>query len=257
MGADINRQRWCEGRVQEVYRWTEKLYSIRVMADVKPFTAGQFTKLGLIIDGELVSRPYSYVNAPHETPLEFYFVTVPDGPLTNRMAQLAAGSSIEVMCSASGFLTLDEVPEAAHLWMLSTGTAIGPFLSILKTAQPWQRFERVVLVHAVRYADELSFPETLRELHEAHPDQFEFIPVVSREDTGFALRARIPALIEDGRLEQRAKLAISVADSQFMICGNPDMVEATTDVLQARGLERNRRRSPGQITGENYWKAGS
>jgi ferredoxin--NADP+ reductase len=253
MGVEIDRKRWCEGRVQEVYRWTDKLYSIRVTADVNPFSAGQFTKLGLAIDDELVSRPYSYVNAPHETPLEFYFITVSDGPLTSRMVQLAAGDSIEVMRNAAGFLTLDEVPHAPHLWMLSTGTAIGPFLSILKTDEPWRRFERVVLVHAVRSAAELSFADTIQALRGAHPEQFEFVPVVSREDTGFALRARIPALVEDGRLEQRARLHISAADSQVMICGNPDMVKTTSAALQARGLERNRRRSPGQISVENYW----
>jgi ferredoxin--NADP+ reductase len=253
MAVEIDRKRWCEGRVQEVYHWTDKLYSIRVMADVNPFTAGQFTKLGLAIDDELVSRPYSYVNAPHERPLEFYFITVPDGPLTNRMVQLAAGDGIEVMRNAAGFLTLDEVPEATQLWMLSTGTAVGPFLSILKTDQPWQRFEQIVLVHAVRHAAELSFPETIQALRGAHPDRFQFIPVVSREDTGFALRARIPALVEDGRLERRAGLKITAADSQIMICGNPDMVKTTSAALQARGLERNRRRSPGQISVENYW----
>ena len=253
MGMEIDRKRWCEGRVQEVYRWTDKLYSIRITAEVNPFTAGQFTKLGLVIDDELVSRPYSYVNAPQETPLEFYFVTVPDGPLTNRMVQLAAGDPIEVMRNAAGFLTLDEVPDAPHLWMLSTGTAIGPFLSILKSEQAWQRFERVVLVHAVRSAAELSFATTIQALRDTHPGQFEFVPVVSREDTAFALRARIPALLEDGRLEQRVRLKISAADSQVMICGNPDMVKATSATLQARGLERNRRRTPGQVSVENYW----
>jgi ferredoxin--NADP+ reductase len=253
MATEIDRKRWCEGRVQQVYRWTDNLYSIRVMADVNPFTAGQFTKLGLVIDDELVSRPYSYVNAPEETPLEFYFVTVPDGPLTNHMVQLATGDAIEVMRNAAGFLTLDEVPAAAHLWMLSTGTAVGPFLSILKTNQPWQRFEQIVLVHAVRYAAELSFQDTIQGLRDAHPGRFQFVPVVSREDSGSALRARIPALVEDGRLEQRAGLTIAAADSQVMICGNPDMVKTTSAVLQARGLERNRRRSPGQISVENYW----
>jgi ferredoxin--NADP+ reductase len=253
MSVEINRNRWCEGRVKEVYRWTDKLYSIRVMADVNPFSAGQFTKLGLVIDGELVSRPYSYVNAPHTVPLEFYFVTVPDGPLTSRLVQLRSGDAIEVMRGASGFMTLDEVPEAAHLWMLSTGTAIGPFLSILKTEQPWQRFERIVLVHAVRHAAELSFADTIAQLHGAHPDRFGFVPVVSREATDFALRGRIPDLVNDGRLEQSAGLPISAADSQVMICGNPDMVKTTAASLQARGLERNRRRAPGQITMENYW----
>jgi ferredoxin--NADP+ reductase len=220
---------------------------------VQPFTAGQFTKLGLVIGDELVSRPYSYVNAPHETPLEFYFVTVPEGPLTNRMVGLMPGDAVEVMSRASGFLTLDEVPEAPHLWMLATGTAIGPFLSILKTAQPWQRFERIVLVHAVRLAAELSFSDTLQSLQRRHPGRFHFVPVVSREDTTFAYRARIPALIEDGRLEQHTGLPIDAATSQVLVCGNPDMVKATSATLFSRGLARNRRREPGQVTVENYW----
>ncbi len=249
----IDRKRWSQGRVRELHAWTDKLYSVRVDAPVQPFKAGQFTKIGLFIDDQLVSRPYSYVNAPHEEPLEFYFVTVPDGPLTNRLVELAPGDPIEVMSKASGFLTLDEVPQAPQLLLLSTGTAIGPFLSILKTDQPWQRFERVALVHAVRLAEELSFAETIAGVRAAHPDKFDFVPVVSREDTDFAFRARIPALIEDGRLEARLGLTIAPQTTQVMLCGNPDMVKATSATLAARGLQRNRRREPGQISVENYW----
>jgi len=253
MTKAIDPKRWCEGRVHALRQWTDKLYSIQVEADVDTFTAGQFTKLGLIIGDEFISRPYSYVNAPGESLREFYFITVPDGPLTNTMIKLERGDPVQVMRKASGFLTLNEVPAAPHLWMLSTGTAIGPFLSILKTAEPWQRYQRIVLVHAVRLAEELSFAETVQSLRNAHPDQFEFIPFVSREDTDFAIKARIPAAIESGRLEDRAALEITPGNSQIMICGNPDMVKSTQSVLQERGLTRNRRRAPGHITVENYW----
>jgi len=249
----IDPKRWCEGRVHALRQWTDKLYSIQVEADVDAFTAGQFTKLGLVIGDEFISRPYSYVNSPDETVREFYFVVVPDGPLTHAMIELKAGDPIQVMRRASGFLTLNEVPDAPNLWMLSTGTAIGPFLSILKTSEPWQHYQRIVLVHAVRLAQELSFAETIETLRERHPDQFDFIPFVSREDTDFAIRARIPAAISDGRLEKRSGLAITPENSQVMICGNPDMVKSTQSVLQERGLARNRRREPGHITVENYW----
>lgn len=253
MANTIDPKRWCEGRVHALRQWTDKLYSIQVEADVDAFTAGQFTKLGLIIGDEFISRPYSYVNAPDETPQEFYFVTVPDGPLTSAMTGLKAGDPIQVMRKASGFLTLNEVPAAPQLWMLSTGTALGPFLSILKTTEPWQCYQRIILVHAVRLAEELSFVETVETLRNAHPDQFDFIPFVSREDRDFAIRARIPAAISDGRLEERAGLVITAENSQLMICGNPDMVKSTQSVLQERGLARNRRRAPGHITVENYW----
>jgi len=253
MTVKIDPKRWCEGRVHALRQWTDKLYSIQVDADVDVFTAGQFTKLGLVIGDEFISRPYSYVNAPGETPREFYFVTVPDGPLTNAMVRMKAGDPIHVMRRASGFLTLNEVPDAAHLWMLSTGTAIGPFLAILKTREPWQRFQRIILVHAVRCAEELSFADSIATLRDSYPEQFDFIPFVSREDTNFAIKARIPAAISDGRLEERAALEITADTSQVMICGNPDMVKSTQATLQERGLARNRRREPGHITVENYW----
>jgi ferredoxin--NADP+ reductase len=253
MTLDIDTKRWCEGRVRDLQQWTDTLFSIRLEADVDPFIAGQFTKLGLEIGDELVSRPYSYVNAPDDPLLEFYFVTVPDGPLTNKMVELKSGDAIWVMRRAAGFLTLNEVPDSRHLWLLSTGTAIGPFLSILKTEQPWQRFERVVLVHAVRLAAELSFRQTIESLRSRYPTQFQFIPFASREDTDFAIRARIPASIADGRLEAAAGMAFSPELSQIMICGNPEMVKSTQSILEERGLSRNRRRAPGHLSVENYW----
>ncbi len=253
MHKAINPERWCEGTVTELKAWTDRLYSLRVEADVNPFTAGQFTKLGLLAGNEFVERPYSYVNAPDERPLEFYFITVPEGPLTQRLVKLQAGDPVYVMRKAAGFLTLNEVPEAPHLWLLSTGTGIGPFLSILKTDEPWRRFERVVLVHAVRTAAELSFRDTIESFSARHPRQFRYVPFVSREQTDFAIHGRIPGAIADGRLESRAGIDISPQQSQVMICGNPDMVKDTTEVLKTRGLQRNRRRNPGHITVENYW----
>lgn len=251
--VDIDRKRWVEGRVQALHQWTDQLYSIRIEAEVDSFTAGQFTKVGLVINEELVGRPYSFVNAPHESLLEFYFVTVPEGPLTNRMIGLQAGDPIEVSKRASGFLTIDEVPEAQDLWLLSTGTAIGPFLSILKSPQVWQKFERIVLVHGVRLAEELSFGSTIQSLRESQPDRFQFIPFVSRETTEFALHGRVTDAIKGGLLEERAGFRIAPNTSQVMLCGNPAMVKDASDLLQARGLLRNRRRAPGHISVENYW----
>ena len=246
-------QQWTEGRVLGKVAWTDKLFSLRIAAGIEPFQAGQFTKLGLEIDGEVVGRPYSLVNSPDEQPLDFTFVVVPGGPLSAQLASLEPDARIWVAPRANGFLVLREVPDAAHLWLMATGTGIGPFLSILKTALPWERFERVVLVHAVRYARELIYPETVREIGQTHPDRFVSVPFVSREETDGALSGRIPQAIGDGRLEARAGIAIDAQSSQVMLCGNPQMVDDTTDALLARGLKKHRRREPGQISVENYW----
>jgi len=246
-------QAWNEGRVAELKHWGGRLYSIRVDADIAPFEAGQFAKIGLPIGGEIVGRPYSLVNAPDERPLEFYFITVDSGPLTPLLVNLKPGDSIQVAPRAAGFLVLSEVPQAKHLWLMATGTGVGPFLSMLKTATPWQRFEKVVLVQAVRTLAELTYQETVRAIAAAHPGEFIHVPYVSREDTDFALRARIPATIADGRLEARTGLALRAADNQFMLCGNPEMVKDTSEALIARGFKKHRRRDPGHISVEAYW----
>lgn len=245
--------KFVEGRVVGKRRWAERLYSLQVSTtEIVPFQAGQFTKLALDIDGEVAGRAYSFINAPGETPLEFYFVEIPDGLLTPRLAALEVGDAVLVAPQAAGFLTLAEVPEAKHLWLLSTHTGIAPFLSILKTGALWRRFERIVLVHAVRHADELAYGETIRSFAQQRGEQFRFVPFVSREDTDFALRARIPEAIADGRLEAMAGIAIAPENSQVMLCGNPDMVRDTTEVLFARGLKKNRRHDHGHITVEIY-----
>jgi len=234
-------------------RWTERLYSLQVAANGPAFQAGQFAKLALEIDGEMVARPYSFVNAPGTQPHEFYYITVPGGPLTARLATLVPGDDIKLSPSVAGFLVLSEVPDAQNLWLLATGTAIGPFLSILATDAPWRRYREVVLVHAVREAAELTYRDTIQSLMQQHPSQLRVVSFVSREASVGALNGRVPQAIADGRLEDAAGVALSAAASQVMICGNPAMVTDTVEALKARGMKKHRRRDPGQITVENYW----
>ena len=245
--------RWVEGTVAGQKRWTERLYSLSVNADVKSFEAGQFTKLALAVGGEMVARPYSFVNGPKERPHEFYYIVLPDGPLTQRLAQLETGDNVYLAPQPSGFLVLSEVPDAEALWLIASGTGIGPFLSVLKTDAPWQRFRQVVLVHAVRQAEELTYRDRIERLSSAHPGQMRYVSFVSREHRPPALDGRVPVAIEDGRLEAAAGVPLTAPTSQVMLCGNPEMITDTTEALKRRGMRKHRRREPGQITVENYW----
>ncbi|WP_438970530.1 ferredoxin--NADP reductase [Methylophaga sp.] len=245
---------WLTAKVVENKQWNDRLHSIRVETDFPEFKAGQFTRLALEIDGEKVSRPFSLVNSPDERPLDFYFIEVPDGVLSSQLVKLQAGDDILVAPKAAGLLTLEQLPEAKHLYLLATGTGVGPFLSIAKTSQVWDLFEKVILVHAVRHKDELTYPETIAEVQGNHPDDFIYVPIVSREECDFALSGRIPEAVDDGRLEHRTGLKISPEDSQFMLCGNPAMVQDTMDLLiDKRGLKKHSRREPGHISIEKYW----
>ena len=144
-------EKWVHGEVVNVKHWTESLYSVSVSAPEVKFVAGQYTKLSLSLKNEEVARPYSFVNSPNEEYLEFYSVSVPNGPLSTAMQTLKKGDSIKVGPRGNGFLILEEIPNVENIWMLATGTAIGPYLSILKTKDSWDKFKKVVLVHAVRY----------------------------------------------------------------------------------------------------------
>jgi ferredoxin--NADP+ reductase len=172
---------WLQATVVENKQWNDKLHSLRLDTEFPAFKAGQFTRLALQIDGELVSRPFSLVNAPDERPLDFYFIEVPGGQLSTHLAQLKAGDEVMVAPRASGLLTLDQLPEAKHLYLLSTGTGVGPFMSIIKTALAWELFEKVILVHAVRFQSELTYQETIAEVQAQQPDNFVYVPMVSCE----------------------------------------------------------------------------
>lgn len=243
---------WIEGTVIERRLWTPRLISLRIEADLAPFEAGQFVRVGLDIDGKREGRPYSLVNAPHEPLAEIYFNIVPEGPLSPRLARLAIGERLWLHRRANGFLVLSEVPPAKHLWLLATGTAIGPYLSILKTDTPWQRFERVILVHGVRTQEELAYRELVNELVTRRSSILHYVPVLSREVVPGMLHGRIPAQISSGALEAFCDVPLNANSSHVMLCGNSNMIEDASQVLAGRGLKKHRRRDPGHLSTEKY-----
>ena len=246
-------EKWVQGEVVDVKHWTETLYSVKVSAPNVEFIAGQYTKVSLSINDQEVARPYSFVNSPNEDILEFYSVSVPNGPLSTAMQKLKEGDNINIGPKGNGFLILNEIPITENIWMLATGTAIGPYLSILKTKDSWTKFKKVVLVHAVRYEKELTYQDTIRDIKDQYSDRFIYISYVSREETNTSLRGRIPKDIGNGVLEKEANIQMNPNNTHVMICGNPEMLKDTTVELKKIGLKKHRRSSPGHITTENYW----
>lgn len=243
--------RWLEAKVIENRHWLPALFSLRVEAPGLAFRAGQFVRIALDVGVERVARAFSFVNPPQDPVLEFYGVVVPEGPLSPRLARLRAGDVLFVADNPSGLFVLDEVPQAEDLWLVSTGTGIAPFLSILRTDACWSRYRRVILVHGVRHATELAYRDMIDGIRHQRGAGFLYVPMVSRERVPGALEGRIPAAIGSGRLEAAA-VPIR-AESQFMLCGNPDMLRDVRAVLAGRGLRKHRRRAPGQITVESFW----
>ncbi|CDG86760.1 ferredoxin--NADP(+) reductase [Xenorhabdus bovienii] len=245
---------WVTGKVTDITNWTDSLFSIKVHAPIERFTAGQFAKLALEIEGERIQRAYSYVNSPDDNSLEFYLVTVPEGKLSPRLAALKNGEELLVTEQAAGFFVLDEIPDCQTLWMLSTGTAIGPYLSILQQGNNLERFENIVLVHAVRLEQDLSYLPMMQQLEKKFQGKLRIQTIVSREKCPNSLMGRIPALIENGELEAAVGLPMQAENSHIMLCGNPQMAKDTQQLLkEQRNMAKHLRRKPGHITSEQYW----
>jgi ferredoxin--NADP+ reductase len=242
---------WLTGKIVDKKSWNDRLFSLRIDCDFDTFESGQFVRVALDIDGERVARPYSLVNKPGDDFLEIYFNIVDEGPLTPRLAALEEGDEIFVTDRANGFLTVSEVPQCRHLWMLATGTGVGPFLSILKNKEAWQRFEKIVLAYSVRDLSELAYQQQVAEIQEQWPQKFSFVPLVTREEVEGMLNKRITDSIEDDSLEETTGVIID-EDSHIMMCGNSAMISDVTEVLEKRGLRKHRRREPGHITTEKY-----
>lgn len=250
--------KWVPARVIDNQKLTDRHFALTVKADLMPFEAGQFARFQVEVENEEgvlepFAKPYSFINSPEEENVEIYFDTVPDGKVSNGLANLRAGDSVDISQPCVGFFVLSQIPEARHLWMMATGTGIGPYLSILKTEKAWKRFDKIILVHAVPYAKELSYSKLINSFGEHHPASFQFIPVVSREEHQGALRGHIQDLIENGALEDEAEVLISKADSHVMLCGNSGMLKESKAVLKERGMERHLNHKPGHVSSEIYF----
>lgn len=241
------------GEVIKNYKWNSRLFTLIIKAPVNPFVAGQFTKLALKINGKIVQKAYSYVNSPDNKELEFYLIKIPNGKLTSSLYQLKEGDSILVNKNSSGFFTIEEIPNCKTLWMLSSGTAIGPFLSILQFQKNLVKFKKIILVHAVRYNSDLTYFSLMKKLEKRYKGQLKIQTIVSRENNLHSLKGRIPNLIENGELEQKIKQKINSSTDHFMICGNPEMIKDTQKTLIQKGMKKHLKKKPGNITTEQYW----
>lgn len=243
---------WLSGTVTENHHWHANLFSLKVKTPAFNFTAGQFVRLALnTADGRL-QRAYSLVNSPGSAEQEFLVSTVAEGKLSPLLQQLKMGDSIEISQPASGFFVLDEVPNGDNLWLIASGTGIGPYLSMLGTHALWQRFTHIVLVHSVRTVDDLAYRELIAQCQHQYPGQLHYQPIVTREAHAGALDKRLPALMQSGELQSACQQSLN-SRSQVMLCGNPDMIRDSKTTLESLGLKKNLRRDQGNITVEQYW----
>jgi ferredoxin--NADP+ reductase len=241
-------------RVLSVRHWTEDLFSFTASRDPSfRFVNGQFTMLGLEIDGRPLLRAYSMASANYEETLEFFSIKVADGPLTSRLQRIKEGDIVLVGRKATGTLIQDNLLPGCTLFLLSTGTGIAPFVSIIKDPDTYDRFEKVVLVHGCRQIAELAYGE---EIIKSLPDneffgdlvreKLIYYPTVTREP--FHNRGRITDLLATGKLcDDLDRAPIDVSSDRFMLCGSPPMLADLKTLLELQGFSEGNHSEPGHF----------
>jgi ferredoxin/flavodoxin---NADP+ reductase len=240
---------WTQAKITRRHDWTPDLMTIQ-FDELKPsFVPGQFFNIGLSIEGKPIKRAYSAASAPGEA-LEFVVSKVSGGMFTPLLFERQEGESVTVDPQPAGFFTLDFLPSGIRdLWLIATGTGIGPYISMLR-AGVLAGFHRVIFVHGVRHKEQLTYADELTK-----PRNGVYVPslTAAEEQVSTGLNGRIPALIASGDLERVVGIPFDLEHSHFMLCGNPEMIRDGLLCLEARGLRRHKRREPGHITTEKYW----
>jgi len=241
-------------KVLSVRHWTDTLFSFRATRDSGfRFQNGQFAMIGLEVDGRPLLRAYSMASANHEEQLEFFSIKVADGPLTSKLQKIREGDTILVGRKATGTLVTDNLLPGNRLLLLSTGTGLAPFASLVKDPDVYERFDSIVLVHGCRQVSELAYGEELvarlRDDELFGPllqEKLLYYTTVTREP--FRNRGRITDLITSNQLfDDLHQPALDIGTDRIMMCGSPAMLEELKQLFEARGCEEGANHKPGHF----------
>lgn len=243
-----------EERVLSVHHWTDTLFSFTTTRDpALRFSNGHFTMIGLRVDGKPLLRAYSIASANYEDHLEFFSIKVPGGPLTSRLQHLQVGDTVIVGRKPTGTLVADYLLPGKRLYMLSTGTGLAPFMSIVRDPEIYEKYDQLILVHGVRQVDELAYHDLLVEhlpnhefLGDLVSSKLRYYPTVTREE--YKNMGRVTDLIESGKLFEDLQVPpLDPAVDRVMICGSADMLRDLKEMLEGRGFKEGNTSTPGDF----------
>ena len=240
--------------VLSVHHWNDTLFSFTTTRDpALRFKTGQFVMIGLEVDGKPLMRAYSIVSAHYEEHLEFYSIKVQNGPLTSRLQHLKVGDTIKVSRKPTGSLIMDNLKPGKNLYLLSTGTGLAPFMSVIRDPEFYEAFDKIILTHGVREVSELGYEDYItKELPaneffgELVKDKLIYYPTVTRE--AYKNQGRLTDLIENGKLFTDLGVpALDPAIDRGMICGSTAMLKDTKELLEKAGLTEGANNKPAEF----------
>jgi len=240
--------------VLSVHHWTDRLFSFTTTRDpALRFSNGHFTMIGLTVNNKPLLRAYSIVSPNYEEHLEFLSIKVQDGPLTSKLQHIKVGDTLIVGKKPTGTLLIDYLLPGKNLYLMSTGTGLAPFLSIIRDPATYERFEKVILVHGVRQVNELAYHDYITEelpkhelLGEMISEQLLYYPTVTREP--YKNQGRLTDLITNGKIFQDLSLpSFDPAVDRIMICGSPQMLKDLKKILEDLSFKEGSTTTPGDF----------
>jgi len=238
--------------VTKVHHWNDTLFSFNTTRNQGlRFKNGHFTMIGLEINNKPLLRAYSIASANYEEEMEFFSIKVQDGPLTQHLQNLKVGDEILVGTKPVGTLIADHLLPGKNLYLLSTGTGLAPFMSIIKDPEIYEQFDNVILTHGVRETSELAYQHFIEEelpnneyFGDVVRQKLKYYPTVTREE--FRNQGRLTDLMESGKLSADLGLPeINLENDRFMLCGSPSMLKDFCKILDDKGFEEARQGEQG------------
>lgn len=244
-------------RVVSVTHYTDNLFSFRVTRPQSfRFRSGEFVMIGLPNAEKPIFRAYSIASPSWDEELEFFSIKVQDGPLTQHLQKIQLGDTVLMRQKSTGTLVLDALTPGKRLWMISTGTGIAPFASLMRDPETYEKFEQVVLTHTCRDVAELAYGQQLATaliddplIGELARGRFIHYATTTRET--YPHMGRITTLIENGKLFSDVGLSpFDPAVDRVMICGSMDMIRDVKTLVEGFGLVEGANNKPAEFVVE-------
>ena len=247
-------------KVTKVHHWTDKTFSFQVERPASfRFRSGEFVTIGLEVNGKPLLRAYSIASPAWEDHLEFLSIKIEDGPLTSKLQHIQPGDEVVFTSKAVGTLLPENLNGNRNLYLMATGTGLAPFMSIAFDPAVYEQFDKVILVHTVRYTAEHAYREELSSLTK-HPvlgelteGKFVYYPTVTREmpEDGFARSGRGTDLFSRGEIYKDLELQeFDGTVDGAMICGSTEFNQDCIDLFESLGGTGGNANKPGSYVYE-------
>ena len=244
-------------KVVSVTHYTDRLFSFRITRPQSfRFNSGQFVMIGLPNAERPVFRAYSIASPAWDDELEFFSIKVPDGPLTSHLQKIVPGDTVLLRQKSTGTLVLDALTPAKRLYMISTGTGIAPFASLIRDPETYEKFDQIILTHTCRDVAELEYGADLYRqsvedalIGELTNGRLTYYSSTTRGQ--FPRMGRITTLIGNGSLFADLGVeAFDPADDRVMICGSMAMLHDVKALVENAGFREGSHSEPGDFVVE-------